>query len=96
MTESGFPGRESVNWNGLFLPAQTPRAVVDRLNAAVHQVMQRPQVREQFARQGVPVTLRQNTGGISGLCARRNRALGENHPRPQRYVLLGRQGKSWP
>ena len=57
MTESGFSGLESVNWNGLFLPAQTPRAVVDRLNAAVHQVMQRPQVREQFARQGVPVTL---------------------------------------
>ena len=57
MTESGFPGLESVNWNGLFVPAQTPRAVIDRLNAAVQQLMQRPQVREQFARQGVPVTL---------------------------------------
>jgi tripartite-type tricarboxylate transporter receptor subunit TctC len=57
MAESGYPGLESVNWNGLFLPAQTPRAVVDRLNAAVQQVMQRAQVREQFARQGVPVTL---------------------------------------
>ncbi len=57
MTESGFPGLESVNWNGLFLPSQTPRAVVDRLNAAVQQVMQRAPVREQFARQGVPVTL---------------------------------------
>jgi hypothetical protein len=57
MTESGFPGLESVNWNGLFVPAQTPRAVIDRLNVAVQQLMQRPQVREQFARQGVPVTL---------------------------------------
>jgi tripartite-type tricarboxylate transporter receptor subunit TctC len=57
MAESGFPGLESVNWNGLFVPAQTPRAVIDRLNAAVQQVMQRAQVREQFARQGVPVTL---------------------------------------
>lgn len=57
MSESGFPGLESVNWNGLFVPAQTPRAVIDRLNAAMQQIMQRPQVREQFARQGVPVTL---------------------------------------
>lgn len=57
MTEAGFPGLESVNWNGLFVQAQTPRAAIDRLNAAVQQVMQRAQVREQFARQGVPVTL---------------------------------------
>ena len=57
MTESGFPGLESVNWNGLFVPSRTPPAVVMRLNAAVHQIMQRAQVREQFARQGVPVTL---------------------------------------
>ena len=57
MAEAGYPGLESVNWNGLFLPAQTPRAVVDRLNAAVQQLMQRAVVREQFARQGVPVTL---------------------------------------
>jgi len=62
MTESGFPGRESVNWNGRFLPAQTPPAVVDRLDVAVHQVMQRPQVRAQFARQGVPVILSKTPG----------------------------------
>lgn len=57
MTESGFPGLESVNWNGLFVPARTPPAVILRLNAAVHQLMQRAPVKEQFARQGVPVTL---------------------------------------
>jgi tripartite-type tricarboxylate transporter receptor subunit TctC len=57
MTESGFPGLESVNWNGLFVPARTPPAVILRLNAAVHQLMQRVPVKEQFARQGVPVTL---------------------------------------
>ena len=39
------------------MPSRTPPAVVMRLNAAVHQIMQRAQVRQQFARQGVPVTL---------------------------------------
>ena len=31
MAEAGFPGIGSLNWNGVFAPAKTPRAVVDRL-----------------------------------------------------------------
>ena len=39
--ELGFPVLEADGWNGVFAPAKTPRAVIDRLQkeiaAAVHQ-----------------------------------------------------------
>ena len=56
MAEAGFPGMGSVNWNGFFVPAKTPRAIIDRLAAATTQVLQRPQVQEAFAKAGVPLT----------------------------------------
>jgi tripartite-type tricarboxylate transporter receptor subunit TctC len=38
LIESGIPA-ESTFWQGVFAPAGTPRAVIDRLNAAVRQVI---------------------------------------------------------
>ncbi len=57
MAEVGFPGVGSVNWNGFFVPAKTGRAIVNRLHAAIMEVMQRPQVKTAFANSYVPVTL---------------------------------------
>ena len=57
MAEVGYPGVGSVNWNGFFVPAKTGRAVVNRLHAAIMEVMQRPQVKTAFANSYVPVTL---------------------------------------
>jgi len=62
MAEAGFPGVGSVNWNGLFVPAKTPRAVVNKLHAVTLQVMQRAQVRDAFANSFVPVTLSKSPG----------------------------------
>jgi len=31
LAEAGFPGIGSLNWNGLFAPVKTPRAIVDRV-----------------------------------------------------------------
>jgi tripartite-type tricarboxylate transporter receptor subunit TctC len=56
MAEAGFPGMGSVNWNGFFVPAKTPRAIIDKLAAATSQVLQRPAVQEAFAKAGVPLT----------------------------------------
>ena len=42
MTEQGFQGFEVVSWTGLFMPAGTPKAVVDKLNAAVTKVIREP------------------------------------------------------
>ncbi|WPB58756.1 tripartite tricarboxylate transporter substrate binding protein [Xylophilus sp. GOD-11R] len=47
-----LPGFEVVLWNGVFAPAGTPPAVVDRLNAAVRKVLQDPGVRKTLADQG--------------------------------------------
>jgi tripartite-type tricarboxylate transporter receptor subunit TctC len=39
MSEAGLAGFESYNWQGLVVPAGTPRPIVDRLNAALNQIL---------------------------------------------------------
>jgi len=55
VAESGFPGYSAVGWNGLFVPAGTPKEVVARLNAEVNAVLKLPDVREKVAQQGAEV-----------------------------------------
>lgn len=57
MAEVGFPEVGSVQWNGFFMPARTPRAIVGKLHAATAQVMGRKQVQEAFVNSAVPITL---------------------------------------
>jgi tripartite-type tricarboxylate transporter receptor subunit TctC len=42
IAESGVPGYEFRGWVGVFAPAGTPRAIVDRLNAEIKKVLERP------------------------------------------------------
>lgn len=53
--ESGYPGFEALAWNGLFAPAGTPAAVVEKINADVNAVLQDTAVRESLAKQGLIV-----------------------------------------
>lgn len=53
--ESGFAGFEALAWNGLFAPAGTPQAVIDRINADVNFALKDPGVREAFDKQGLIV-----------------------------------------
>lgn len=57
LAESGFPGVGSDNWNGFFVPAKTPRAVVDKLYKASVEVMRRRDIAEAFESRLVRVTL---------------------------------------
>jgi tripartite-type tricarboxylate transporter receptor subunit TctC len=57
MAEVGIPEVGSVNWNGFFMPARTPRAIVGKLHAATAQVMGRKPVQDAFVNSAVPVTL---------------------------------------
>lgn len=57
MAEAGFPGIGSLNWNGLFAPAKTPRAIVDKLHAAVAEVMKQPELMETYAKRAVPLSV---------------------------------------
>ncbi|MDB5572828.1 MAG: hypothetical protein JWN93_4011 [Hyphomicrobiales bacterium] len=37
--ETGYPTVEAMQWVGLFAPAKTPRAIIDRLNAALNEAL---------------------------------------------------------
>lgn len=41
-----IPGFGASNWNGIFAPARTPRAVTERLFAEIHKAMKHPEVRK--------------------------------------------------
>jgi len=52
LDESGLKGYEIVGWNGLFVPAGTPPAVVNKLHAAAVKALALPDVRERLATMG--------------------------------------------
>ncbi len=57
-TEAGFAQSDYIFWVGLFAPATTPRAIVERLNAEVAKALASPEVREKLAALGAePMTM---------------------------------------
>ena len=44
IAESGYPGFEALAWNGVLVPAGTPKAIVQRLNAEINAVLKDPDV----------------------------------------------------
>ena len=52
MGEAGLPGYDMSFWYGFFVPAGTPPAVIKRIFDATAQVVQLPEVRQAFAREG--------------------------------------------
>ena len=52
MIESGFKDFEVDSWYAMFIPANTPKAAVDRLNAAANKVLTTPEVKEKLLNQG--------------------------------------------
>jgi tripartite-type tricarboxylate transporter receptor subunit TctC len=53
VAESGVPGYEATIWLGVMAPKGTPQPIVDRLNAEINKVLNRPDVRDAWAKQGV-------------------------------------------
>ncbi len=53
MTEAGLPDYAGEVWMGLFAPAATPRAIIERINREVVQILAMPEVRAQFAAQAI-------------------------------------------
>jgi tripartite-type tricarboxylate transporter receptor subunit TctC len=51
-----LPGYEATAWQGLFAPAGTPRPIVDRLAAAVKEIVERPDVAKQLSAVGAEPT----------------------------------------
>ena len=55
MSEAGLPGYEASIWNGLLVPAGTPKSIVNRLNEAIVRILKSPQARERYAHVGVEI-----------------------------------------
>jgi tripartite-type tricarboxylate transporter receptor subunit TctC len=55
--EQGFPQLEGGPWFGFFVPAQTPRPVIDWLHAEAKKAFSAPAARERFAQQGLATLL---------------------------------------
>ncbi|MBK6971935.1 MAG: tripartite tricarboxylate transporter substrate binding protein [Sterolibacteriaceae bacterium] len=51
--EAGFANAEYPFWLGIFLPAKTPRDIVDRLHRETLKALQEPKVRDKLARLGI-------------------------------------------
>jgi tripartite-type tricarboxylate transporter receptor subunit TctC len=52
VAEAGVPGYEATIWLGLMAPAGTPRPVLDRLSSEVNKVINAPEVKENWGKQG--------------------------------------------
>ena len=55
LVEVGYPEMVSSSWQGVFVPAGTPRPIVDKLHAALLATLSAPEVRQRLAGGGVSV-----------------------------------------
>lgn len=55
IAEGGVPGYQAVIWTGMFAPARTPQAIIDRLNKEVVRVLHAPDFSERVSSLGADV-----------------------------------------
>ena len=53
MLEQGFPDNVSASWQGILVPAGTPRPIVEKLHAAILRAMSSPQLLKRYEESGV-------------------------------------------
>ena len=53
VAESGVPGFEVVSWQGIFVPAGTPRPIIDRLHNEVLKILQQPEMQDRLKALGM-------------------------------------------
>jgi tripartite-type tricarboxylate transporter receptor subunit TctC len=58
VSEAGVPGYEATIWLGVMAPKNTPKAIVDRLNEAISQIVGQAEVKQTWGKQGaVPMVM---------------------------------------
>jgi tripartite-type tricarboxylate transporter receptor subunit TctC len=56
VAEAGVPGFDGTSWYPFFAPARTPAALIQKINADVNRILQKPDVRSRFLAMGmIPV-----------------------------------------
>jgi tripartite-type tricarboxylate transporter receptor subunit TctC len=53
IAEAGLPGFEANNWNGVVVPAKTPRAIINRLNKEFAAALSLPDIKQFLFNQGL-------------------------------------------
>ena len=53
ISEAGFKNADYLFWNGILVPAKTPRAIIERLHAETQKALALPEVQAKFKPQGV-------------------------------------------
>ncbi len=77
MGETGYPEFVTSSWQGIFVPAGTPRNIVDRLYAAVTQTMKVADVVERLAKGGVSVWISPSSAEFADFVAAETRRWGK-------------------
>ena len=57
MAEAGFPSIEAIGWNGIFVPAGTPRPIIERLQQDLARILQTKEMQDEA------LTMGSQTGG---------------------------------
>jgi tripartite-type tricarboxylate transporter receptor subunit TctC len=52
LAEAGVSGYEATSWNGMFAPAKTPRAIINKIHGEVVKALKSPDVRERLVAMG--------------------------------------------
>ena len=77
LAEQGFPGIGTNAWQGMFAPAATPKAVVDKLHGAVLAVLTKPDNKEGLAKQMMSVEVSKSPQEFTEQVRRETQAWGE-------------------
>ena len=88
VAESGYPGFEYVNWNALFAPAATPRAIISKLEYRGGKDNTRSRSRSKTRQSGCRACA-WNAGTARAIHARRFRSLAKGHSRGRNHGQLG-------
>jgi tripartite-type tricarboxylate transporter receptor subunit TctC len=56
LAEQGYPGIGTNAWQGMFAPAATPKAILDKLHGAVVQILNNPEMKAMLAKQLMAVS----------------------------------------
>ena len=54
IAEAGFPEAAYVSWYGIYVPAATPDAIVEKINDGINKALQNPDVQRQLAIANIP------------------------------------------
>jgi tripartite-type tricarboxylate transporter receptor subunit TctC len=77
LAEQGFPGIGTNAWQGMFAPAATPKAVVDKLHGAVLAVLTKPETRDGLAKQMMAVEVSKSPQEFTDQVRRETQAWGQ-------------------